>query len=206
MQTHLCESTAEIAMVRKLFPRARDYTDVYDRYGLLGPNSLFAHGVHLGERECQRLHETGSKVIHCPTSNTFLGSGLFDIDHLRKPGRAVQVGIATDVAGGTSYSMLHTLGEAYKVAALLGRTLDAHDAFHLATRGNAMHLGLGDELGSLDAGKWADIVILDPQATPVLRERHALSTDLHSSLFALMMLGDDRAVRATYVAGQLVRK
>ncbi len=205
MQTHLSESTAEIAMVRKLFPRARDYTDVYDRCGLLGPRSLFAHGVHLSERECARLHEAGSTVIHCPTSNTFLGSGLFDIEQLRKPARPVRIGVATDVAGGTSYSMLHTLGEAYKVAMLRGRKLTAHDAFHLATRGNAINLGLGDEIGTLDAGKWADIVVLDPAATPVLRERHALSGDLESTLFALMMLGDDRAVRATYVAGRLVK-
>ncbi|MFT5446611.1 MAG: guanine deaminase [Gammaproteobacteria bacterium] len=205
LQTHLSESVSEIDLVRKLFPRATDYTDVYDHFGLLGTNSVFAHGVHLSEEECARLHETGSTVVHCPTSNTFLGSGLFDLDQLRDPARPVKVGVATDVAGGTSYSMLHTLGEAYKVAALRGQTLTAHDAFHIASRGNAMHLGLDKEIGTLDPGKWADIVVLDPSATPVLRERHALSADLESTLFALMILGDDRAIRATYVAGQQVK-
>ena len=202
MHTHLSESAGEIEMVRRLFKRAKDYTDVYDRAGLLAATSVFAHGIHLSERECARLHEAGASVVHCPTSNNFLGSGLFDIDHLRAPARPVPIGIATDVAGGTSYSMLHTLGEAYKVAMLSGRVLTPHDAFHLATRGNAMRIGLGGQVGTIDVGKWADLVVLDPAATAVMRERHALSTDLESSLFALMMLGDDRCVRATYVAGR----
>lgn len=205
LHTHLSESVGEIDLVRKLFPRATDYTDVYDRFDLLGANSVFAHGVHLSEQECARLHKTGSAVVHCPTSNTFLGSGLFDLGKVRNRARPVKVAVATDVAGGTSYSMLHTLGEAYKVAALRGQTLTAHDAFHLASRGNAIHLGLEEAIGTLDPGKWADIVVLDPTATTVLRERHALSADLESTLFALMMLGDDRAIRATYVAGQQVK-
>ena len=119
------------------------------------------------------------------------------------PARPVRIGVATDVGGGTSYSMLHTLGEAYKVAMLRGRKPSAHDLFHLATRGNAMHLGLDGEIGALEAGLWADLVVLDPEATPVLRARHALSESLEDVLFALAILGDDRAVRATYVAGRL---
>ena len=204
LQTHLSESRREIETVRSLFPWARDYTDVYDRFGLLGPRSLFGHGVHLSERECARLGETGSAVVHCPTSNNFLGSGLFDIDHVGDPRRPVAVGVATDVGGGTSYSMLATLGDAYKVARLKGRRLSACDAFYLATRGNARVLGLDDEIGSLEPGRWADIVVLDPRATPVLASRHELSETLEDVLFALMMLGDDRAVRATYVAGRRV--
>ncbi|MEE8287500.1 MAG: guanine deaminase, partial [Gammaproteobacteria bacterium] len=121
MHTHIAENAGEIAFVKQQFPWSQDYTDVYDRFGLLGGNSVFAHGIHLSERECQALHDAGSMVVHCPTSNNFLGSGLFDIDHLRAPGRPVNVGVATDVAGGTSYSMLQTLGEAYKVAMLKGR-------------------------------------------------------------------------------------
>ena len=202
VHTHLAESEREIAEVRRDFPWACDYTDIYDRCGLLGPRSLFAHGIHLSERECERLSQAGSTVVHCPTSNTFLGSGLFDIGRLRNPRRPVGVGIATDIAGGTSYSMLHTMGEAYKVAMLSGQPLGAHDLFHLATRGNAVRLGLDDEIGCIEPGRWADLVVLDPAATPVLQERQTLSRQLEDTLFALAILGDDRAVRATYVAGQ----
>jgi len=204
VHSHLSESVGEIEFVQRLFPRARDYTDVYDRFGLLGPRSLYAHGIHLSECECARLSETGAVVVHCPTSNTFLGSGLFDASHVGRADRPVRIGIATDVGGGTSYSMLHTLGEAYKVAMLGGRTPGAHALFHLATRGNAVNLGLDDEIGSLEPGRWADIVVLDPAATPVLEARHALSENLEDTLFALAILGDDRAVRATYIAGRRV--
>ena len=202
VHSHLSESEREIELVQRLFPQATDYTDVYDRFGLLGPRSLYAHGIHLSERECARLAETGTTIVHCPTSNTFLGSGLFDAAHVGRADRPVRIGIATDVGGGTSYSMLHTLGEAYKVAMLRGRTPTPHELFHLATRGNAVNLGLDGEIGSLEAGCWADIVVLDPTATPVLAARHALSERLEDTLFALAILGDDRAVRATYVAGR----
>ena len=204
VHSHLSESEGEIEFVRRLFPWAKDYTDVYDRFGLLGSRSLFAHGVHLSDRECARLSETGATVVHCPTSNSFLGSGLFDAGHVGRPDRPVRIGVATDVGGGTSYSMLQTLGEAYKVAMLRGRTPTAHDLFHLATRGNAANLGLDAEIGTLDPGRWADMVVLDPTATPVLHARHALSEDLEDTLFALAILGDERAVRATYVAGRRV--
>ena len=203
VHSHLSETEGEIALVGRLFPWATDYTHVYDRFGLLGPRSVFAHGVHLSERECVRLHETGAVVVHCPTANTFLGSGLFDGARLGRPERPVRVGIATDVGGGTSYSMLATLGEAYKVAMLTGRKPTAHELFHLATRGNAMHLGLDDEIGSIEPGRWADLTVLDPAATPVLADRNALSESIEDTLFALAILGDDRAVRATYVAGRL---
>lgn len=204
MQTHLSESRVEIETVKELFPNDEDYVSVYDRFGLLGPTSLFAHGIHLSERECRRLSETGSKVVHCPTSNTFLGSGLFDVSHLRRPERPVDVGIATDVGGGTSYSMLATMGEGYKVAMLRGVKLGAIEMFHRATGGNARLIGVGEETGSLFPGKFADLAVLDPEATPVLARRHALSRSIEDVLFALALLGDDRAVRATYVAGRRV--
>ncbi len=204
VHTHLSESADEIATVRRDFPWACDYTDVYDRCGLLGPRSLFAHGVHLSASECARLSQAGATVVHCPTANIFLGSGLFDIGRLRDPEHAVGIGIATDVGSGTSYSMLHTMGEAYKVAMLRGHVLSAHDLFHLATRGNAVQLGLDEEIGTLECGRWADLVVLDPAATPVLAARDTLSRTLEDTLFALAILGDDRAVRATYVAGQPV--
>ncbi len=205
VHSHLAESLPEIAAVERDFPWARDYTDVYDRHGLVGPRSLFAHGVHLADRECARLAEAGATVVHCPTSNTFLGSGLFDVARLRDPARPVGVGLATDVAGGTSYSMLRTMGEAYKVALLRGHTLGAHELFHLATRGNALQLGLEQEIGTLEPGRWADLVVLDAMATPELKDRAALSRGIEDTLFALAILGDERAVRATYVAGNPVR-
>ncbi len=202
LHTHLSESAAEIALVRRLFPWSKDYTDVYARFGLVGRNAVFAHGVHLSERECQALHDAGSTVVHCPTSNGFLGSGLFDIAHVGAARRPVGVGVATDIAGGTSYSLLQTLAEAYKTARLKGRGFDAFDGFYLATLGNARGLRLDGEIGTLDAGRWADIVVLDPQATPVMAARQELSESLEDMLFALMMLGDDRAVRAVYVKGR----
>jgi len=204
MQTHLSESAGEIDMVKSLFPAARDYTDVYDRCGLLGRRSLFGHGIHLSERESARLSESGAVVVHCPTSNTFLGSGLFDIDHLRDSRRPVRLAVASDIGGGLSYSMLATLGEAHKVAQLKGCRLPALEALYLATRGNARALELDTEIGSLEPGLWADIVVLDPKATPVLASRQDLSESLEDMLFALMMLGDDRAIAATYVAGRRV--
>ena len=202
MQTHLSESPGEIAFVKQLFPNAKDYTDVYDSMGLLSERSLFAHGIHLSERECGRLSESGSSVVHCPTSNTFLGSGLMSMPYLRKAGRPVHLGVATDVGGGTSYSMLATLGEAYKVQMLTGYKPTAAELFAMATRGNADRLKIGYETGSIETGKFADLVVLDPCATPVLTSRQELSTSLEDVLFSLMILGDDRAIRATYVAGK----
>jgi guanine deaminase len=204
MQTHLSESPGEIATVKALFPNEKDYLAVYERFGLVTDRSLFAHGIHLSESECQRLHEAGSAVLHCPTSNTFLGSGLMRMAHLGKRERPVAYGVATDIGGGTSYSMLATLGEAYKVQMLSGFKPSASELFHLATRGNAARLRLGDQIGSLDVGKWADVVVLDPRATPVLAARQDLSQSLEDVLFSLMILGDDRAVKATYVAGKWV--
>ena len=206
MQTHISESPGEIALVRELFPNAKDYADVYDGFGLLSDRSLFAHGIHLSDRECARFSETGSAVLHCPTSNTFLGSGLMSMPHLRNPTRPVEIGIATDVGGGTSYSMLATLGETFKVQMLAGYKPTACELFHMATRGNAERLRIGHETGSLEWGKFADLVVLDPKATPVLQSRQELSTSLEDVLFSLMILGDDRAVRATYVAGHKVHE
>lgn len=206
MQTHLSESHGEIALVAKLFPNARDYTDVYDSFGLLSDRSLFAHGIHLSDRECARLSESGSTVVHCPTSNTFLGSGLMPMPHLRKAARPVHIGLATDVGGGTSYSMLATLGEAYKVQMLAGYKPSAVELFAMATRGNAERLKIAHETGAIETGKFADLVVLDPCATPVLASRQEVSTSLEDVLFSLMILGDDRAVKATYVAGRKVHE
>lgn len=201
MQTHLAENRAEIAAVREQFPWSDSYTGVYDKYGLLGPRAIFGHGIHLSDAEIARLAETGSTVAFCPTSNLFIGSGLFDMARLRTGG--VKVGLATDVGGGTSFSMLRTAAEAYKVLQLNGQNLPALHAFHMMTRGNALALGLGDRIGTLAPGSDADITVLDSRATAAMDHRmETVDGDLEEELFVLMTLGDDRATRATYVAGE----
>lgn len=203
LQTHLAENRREIETVKALFPEAKSYTDVYDRFGLLGPRALFGHCLHLKAAERRRLSESGSVAVFCPTSNLFIGSGLFDLKAARDPRFPLRCGLATDVGGGTSYSLLRTLGEAYKVQQLRGRNLAPFEAFYLATLGNARALGLEAEIGSLGPGREADLVVLDAGATPAMaHRRETIAGDLAEELFLLMTLGDDRAVRATYVAGQ----
>jgi guanine deaminase len=203
LQTHLSENLDEIATVRRLFPWAKSYTDVYDRFGLLGPRSIFGHCIHLDAVERARLSATGSIAAFCPTSNLFLGSGLFDLAALRDPAHPVQVSLATDVGGGTSYSMLKTAAEGYKVLQLKGQTWPALDAFYTLTLGNARALGLEHEIGTLEPGTAADLVVLDPRATPAMAHRmERIENDLPATLFLLMIMGDDRAVRATYIVGQ----
>ena len=200
MQTHLSENRAEIDFTLSLYPQARDYLDVYDRFGLLGPRSLMGHSIHLSEREIARMAETGTRAIHCPTSNLFLGSGLFDEAGLRRAG--VVTGVATDIGGGTSYSMLQTLNEAYKVLQMRGQNLPALQAFHWATRGNAIALGMEDRIGTLAVGSDADLVVLDSAATPAMALRAETVETLAEELFLLQIMGDDRAVVETYIAGR----
>ena len=205
VQTHLSENHDEIAATRALFPWATSYADVYDRFGLLGPRSLFGHCIHLEDDEVRRMAESGSVAVFCPTSNLFLGSGLFDLARLRQRDMPVRVALATDVGGGTSYSMLRTAAEAYKVLQLRRQNWPALEAFHMITRGNAEALGLGDRIGVLEPGYEADLVVLDPAATPAMAHRLAsVGGNLAEELFALMTLGDDRSVAATYVAGRLM--
>jgi guanine deaminase len=203
LQTHLAEQQEEVAKAMQLFPGARDYTDIYDQAGLLGRRSLFGHGIYLGERELARLHETGSVIAFAPTSNLFIGSGLFDYEKTTGGAAPVRVGLASDVGAGTSYSMLRTAAEAYKVMQLQGQNLTALEAFYMITLGNARKLGLEDRIGSLEPGSEADIVVLGADAVPMLRQRlQNGAADLSEELFALLMLGDDRVVEAAYVAGQ----
>jgi guanine deaminase len=203
VQTHLSENQNEIATVRRLFPWAESYTAVYDRFGLLGPRSIFGHCIHLAEPELERLSASRSIAAFCPTSNLFLGSGLFDLAALRDQRRPVRVGLATDVGGGTSYSMLRTAAEAYKVLQLRGQSWPALEAFYAMTLGNARVLGLDGEIGSLAPGSEADMVVLDSRATPAMAHRmETIEGDLAEELFVLLMMGDDRAVRATYVMGE----
>jgi guanine deaminase len=203
VQTHIAESRDEIAWVKELFPQRRDYLDVYAHYGLTGRRAVLAHGVHLDESEFERCHASGTALAHCPTSNLFLGSGLFPMRTARDPRRPVLVGLGTDIGAGTSFSLLATMSEAYKVAQLKGRPIDAVEAFFLATLGGARALALDASLGTLTAGREADMVVLDPNATPLLAFRNRGSRSITETLGFLATLGDDRVVRATYVAGEL---
>lgn len=202
IQTHLSENLDEIAYVRELFPSAEDYLAVYERYGLVRERALFGHCIHLTEREIASLAERGASAIFCPTSNLFLGSGLFDRAGLLEAG--VKTGIATDIGGGTSYSMLATAGEGYKVLALRGQKLPALQAFHWMTAGNAQAIGLGGRIGRVAPGFEADFAVLDSGATAAMRRRLERIETLEEELFLLMTMGDDRSVAATYAAGRCV--
>jgi guanine deaminase len=206
VQTHVSESVDEVAWVRRLYPERANYLDVYDHYGLLGRRAVLAHAVHLTEPELARSHETGAALAHCPTSNLFLGSGLFRVHAAKDPRRPVPVGLGTDVGAGTSFSALATLNEAYKVARLHGDALTALQGFFLATLGGARAMGLEQHVGSFAPGREADFVVLDPAATPLLALRTGRAESIEDVLFALMTLGDDRAVQATYVAGNLAHR
>lgn len=200
IQTHLSENLDEIAFTLSLYPQARDYLDIYESHGLLSDKLLLGHSIHLREREIARMRETGSRAIFCPTSNLFLGSGLFDEAGLRAAG--ITTGIATDVGGGSSYSMLQTLNEGYKILQLRNQKLHPYSAFHWATRGNAIALGMQGSIGTLDAGTDADLVVLDSRATPAMALRMERAETLAEELFILQILGDDRAIAQTYVAGK----
>jgi guanine deaminase len=200
MQTHLSEQTDEIAWVKSLYPQARDYLDTYEAHGLLGPNGLYGHAIHLEDREKDRLREVGAAVVHCPTSNTFIGSGLFDMAGLKAQGQ--RVGLATDTGGGSSFSMLRTMAAAYEIGQLRGTPLHAAQLVWLATAGSAQALRLEDRIGALANGMEADFVVLDLASTPAIAQRSERAEDAWEEVFATIMMGDDRAVRATWIGGQ----
>ena len=202
MHTHLSENKNEIEWVKELFPEQNGYLDVYDHHNLLGERSVFAHGVHLCEDECKRLSETDSAIAFCPTSNLFLGSGLFNLPQAEQ--HKIKVGMGTDVGAGTSFSMLQTINEAYKVMQLQGEKLHPFKSFYLATLGGARALQLDHQIGNLEPGTEADFVVLDYNATPLMGYRMAQAKNLEERLFVMMTLGDDRAVKQTYAMGEQV--
>jgi guanine deaminase len=202
MQTHLSENHAEIAFTRELYPWSRDYTDVYEHYGLLGRRALFGHCIHLTEREADALSDSGSVAVFCPTSNLFLGSGLFDYQRYRTRDKVLRIATATDVGGGTNYSMLRTMDEGYKVIALNGEKLNPFASFWQMTRGNAEALSIADRVGTLDEGTEADVTVLNSRATPAMKLRMETVNALAEELFLLQTLGDDRSVAEVYVAGK----
>ncbi len=203
MHTHVSENLGEVAWVRSLFPEADGYLDVYDRAGLLQPGAVLAHGVHLTAHERLRVHETGSTIAHCPTSNLFLGSGLFNVHQAKNHEHPIKVGLGTDIGAGTSFSLLATMNEAYKVAQLTQHPLEAVKMLYLATLGGAEALGMQDDIGSIEVGKEADLIVLDTKATPLLEYRSSHVESLDEQLFVLAMMGDDRVIETTYIAGDV---
>ena len=202
VHTHLSENEEEVEWVRRLFPERRDYLDVYDHYGLLRRRTVLAHSIWIDDRERRRIAAAGSAVVHCPTCNLVMGSGLFDLRAASEAG--VRTALGTDIGGGTSFSLLRVMDEAYKVAQLRREVLSPVRAFYLATLGGARALHIDDRIGSLRVGREADFVVLDPAATPLLARRMAKAGTLAEKLAVLMTLGDERAVVRTYVAGRLV--
>lgn len=211
LHTHLSENVDEVAWVKQLFPDCEGYLDAYDQAGLVKERSVFAHGVQLTEEEFQRLSEAKSAISFCPTSNLFLGSGLFKMEQAKSMEYPVKLGLGTDVGAGTSFSILQTANEAYKVAQLRRQKLSPFKALFLATLGGARALCLEDTIGSFDPGKAADFIVLDPQSTPLMAFRNDSGApdnlkELADRVFSLMMMGDDRVVQATYILGELAHE
>jgi guanine deaminase len=204
IHSHLAENRAEIAWVKELFPDSRSYLDVYDHYGLLRERATYAHCIYLDDQDRRRMAESGAAAAFSPTSNLYLGSGLFNLDATDAAG--MKYALATDVGGGSSFSMLRTMGEAYKVAQLQGQRLTPLRAFYLATLAGANILGLADRIGSLLPGREADFIALDLKATPLIARRTAQCKTLTELLLVLMTLGDDRCVAETWVLGQPMKR
>jgi guanine deaminase len=209
LHTHLSENVKEVELVAQIYPESKGYLDVYDRAGLVKEKSIFAHGVQLRDDEFKRLSEAKSAISFCPASNLFLGSGLFKLFQAKSIENPVKVGLGTDVGGGTSFSMLQTTNEAYKIVQLQGEKLSSFKALFLATLGGAKALCLEDKIGNFDVGKEADFIVLDLQATPLMALRNSQTppaktkAEIAEKAFTMMILGDDRTIRATYIAGEL---
>ena len=199
LQSHVSENTEEVKWVADLFPEARSYQDVYARYGMLGPRALYGHAIHMDAADLAQAAETKTRYVHCPTSNLFIGSGLFRMQETRQAG--VDVMLGCDVGGGTSLSPFATMKAAYEIAQFSGYSLTPEEAFWLSTAGGADTLSLGDRIGRLAPGYEADLVVLNVNSTPIIRQRMDRADSLRDMLFAQLILGDDRAVRATYAAG-----
>jgi guanine deaminase len=200
MQTHLSEQTDEIAWVKDLFPQSRDYLDTYEAQGLLREGAVYGHAIHLTAREKARLAEAGASVVHCPTSNTFIGSGLFDMGLAQ----SLRVGLATDTGGGSSFSMLRTMAAAYEVAQLRGQALHPSQLWWLATQGSARALRAEHQIGNIAVGHEADLVVVNLASTPAIEQATRRAEDIWQALFPTIMLGDDRAIHAVWALGRLV--
>jgi guanine deaminase len=200
VQTHISENSKEIEVVEKMYGNRRNYLDVYDHYGLLSKRTFLGHGIHLTNAELNRIAECGCAIVHCPTSNLFLGSGLFDMQLMNE--KKINVAIGSDVGAGTSFSMLQTLSDAYKVSSLRKNPINALQAFYSITLGAARALNLDNCIGNFDKGMEADFVIIDPEVNPLIGYRIEETDNLEEILFALMILSDDRIIKDTFLMGE----
>jgi guanine deaminase len=201
LQSHVAENRAEVEFARQTYPERGGYLDIYDHYGQLGPRAIYGHGIYLAENELALMHESGTAIAHCPTSNMFLGSGLFNLQNAKRAPRPVRVGLATDVGAGTSLSMLQTMGAAYQTAQLNGNSLSALEAFYLATRGAAQALYLEDRIGGIAVGMEADLVVLNMKSTPLIDFRMQRCENFEDALFVQMTMAGDGAVARRFVSG-----
>lgn len=200
IQTHLSENLDEIDWVLSLYPGCKGYLDVYDKYQLVRPRAVFGHCIHMRDDEWSRLAESGATVAFCPSSNLFLGSGLFDLQAARQ--HNVNLALATDIGAGTSFNMLRTYGEAYKVCQLRGAPLAALEGLYMMTQGAAVAHQLDAEIGNLNPGSYADFIVLEPRFNALCALRLNDSESLQDMLFAMSILGDERAIEQTWIAGQ----
>ena len=198
MQTHLGEQKEEIEWVKELFPNAKDYLSVYEKYNLIGKNAIFGHSIYLTEREIQSLNESHSSIAHCPTSNMFIGSGLFNLRNLINK---INIGIASDIGGGTSLSMFNNMATSYKIAQLVGSSIHPAQLHWLATMGSAKSLGLENQIGNIKIGNYADLIIIDLSSTKIIELRKSYAKNFWEEYFPTIMMGDDRAIKSTWVSG-----
>jgi guanine deaminase len=202
MQTHLSEQHEEIAWVKDLFPNARDYLDTYEQHGLVREGAIMGHSIHLTPREITTMRDCGVTIAHCPTSNTFIGSGLCDVTGLNAAG--VTTGLATDTGGGSSFSMLRTMAAAYEVAQLRGDALHPSHLLYLATVGSAKTLGLSDKIGNLAPGNEADLIAINLASTPPIKLSSARANTIWEAIFPTIMMGDERAITDVWIAGERI--
>ncbi|MEE3000510.1 MAG: guanine deaminase [Pseudomonadota bacterium] len=200
IQSHVSENVDEISWVAELFPKASSYLDVYGRFNLLGPRTLYGHGIHFSDSDIEMVKDTDTSIVHCPTSNLFLGSGLFEYEKFRNNG--VRVALGTDVGGGTSLSPFATMKGAYEIAQFRNFSLSPFEAFYMLTLGGAKALHLEDKIGRIQSGYEADLVVINLNSTELIRRRMMQVSDLDETLFLQIILADDRAIRATYVNGK----
>ncbi|PHQ67010.1 MAG: guanine deaminase [Robiginitomaculum sp.] len=204
VHTHMCENKDEIKYVGELFPDSTDYLDVYAKHGLVGDKTVLAHGVHLSTSMCKRISTSGAAISLCPTSNMFIGSGLFNLSQLRR--HKIRHALGTDIGGGTSFSLLATMNAAYSVCQLRDLSLSSMDAFYMATLGGAKVLGMDKYVGNFEPGKEADFVVMDLKSTPLIARRLKTAKRMKAMLFAIMIMGDDRMIAETFVMGRSVYK
>jgi guanine deaminase len=202
IQSHAAENQDEIDWVHRLYPDARSYLSVYERFGLLRARAVYAHCIHIDDEDRALLRHSGAAAAVCPTSNLFLGSGFFDYAGAERAG--FQYGLASDVGGGTSFSPFHTMLAAYYAGreghSKVGVSLSPQNLWWQHTAGAARALGLEGVVGNLLPGCEADFVVLNPQATPLLARKTAQAGSLDELLFAMIVLGDDRLIERTVIS------